>query len=72
MADPRMFIPHKYEHTTTARRYFLEGWQDGAEELPNIAHGTPEAIQLIIDNGLAVLQAYDDGYKAGQAARSPG
>jgi ribosome modulation factor len=69
MADPRMFIPRKYEYTTTARDYYIDGWRDGFEGRP-VAYSDPAAaVTLVLDKGRAVLQAYTDGYKAGQAAR---
>jgi hypothetical protein len=67
-----MFIPRKYEYTTIARAYYIDGWRDGVEGQP-VAYSDPAAaVALVIDKGQAALQAYEDGYKAGQATADKG
>jgi hypothetical protein len=64
-----MFIPRKYVYTTTARAYYIDGWRDGFEGRTNAYLDLAAAVELALRHGRAVLKAYEDGYKTGEAAR---
>ena len=58
-------LPKKYTRTVTARRYFIEGAQDGAAGRP-VQY---DEWSLITTQGLAAWNAYLDGHNAGKAIR---
>jgi hypothetical protein len=69
MAEPTLHLPRKWRDSEFGRRYFIAGWQDAVEGRAHAYFEAATAIALTIDHGRAALQPYDDGYKAGQAAR---
>jgi hypothetical protein len=69
MADPRMFIPARWINTGFGRRYYTEGWQDALAGKEHRYLDVQAQLDSISRKGQAALTAYEDGYKAGAAAR---
>ena len=68
MPEPIMYIPRRWITTTFGRRHYTEGWQDGVAGKEHGYLDVQARMDLVFQQGLAALMAYEDGYKAGQAA----
>ena len=65
-----MHMPRKWRDTDFGRHYYTAGWQDAIAGRAHAYRDPAATIDLNVSHGQAALQAYDDGYKAGQAAIS--
>jgi hypothetical protein len=68
MAKPIMDIPQNYARTRIGRRYYGEGWSDGISGKERRYSDFQTCLDLTEQKGQTALRAYEDGYKAGQAA----